>query len=145
MGVALFAGCGSSSSDDSQSASTTSPSAIASGSASASPKVAGEQVSPADLPVVVADRTFAGTYEGERYYEYYTPDGALRGESGGERYTGTWEAVGDELCFTYFATTGSPDEMDCYKVFRQGQDITWVGTDGEVITTTFEEGNPRGL
>lgn len=156
VSLSVLVGCGGSADDASASAtpgsprasaseSVESPSASPSASTSPSAKIPGQRVAAADLPVVVTNRTFSGTFQGERYYEFYAADGTLRGESGGESYTGSWEVVGDELCFTYPDDAGGPDEVDCYAVYRQGQDITWVDGDGQIITTTFQEGNPRGL
>ena len=125
------------------SASSTQSSAAATTAASAV-KPAGDKVAAADLPAVVSDRTYRGDDEGQPYAEYYAPDGSLRGKSADEAYTGSWKAVGEELCFTY-PKEGSTSEVDCYSVFKNGDAITWVGSDGKVVEATYVEGNPDNL
>lgn len=145
-GLTVLAGCGGS--DDEAGAA---PSATASSSkASVTPSASvsgdrGERLPAVDLAPFVSDRTFTGTYEGEPYVEYYAADGSLRGESGGESYTGSWAVEGDELCFTYVDSADGADEVDCYSVYRDGEDYLWMDANGDVSTATFEEGNSRGL
>jgi outer membrane murein-binding lipoprotein Lpp len=120
--------------------SETSSSAAETTSATAA-KPAGDKVATPDLPGVVNDRTFRGEYEGKPYAEYYAPDGSMRGKLADEAYTGSWQVVGEQLCFTY----PKEDQTDCYDVFKNGEAFTWVGPDGKVVETTFVEGNPDQL
>jgi len=107
-------------------------------------KPAGGKVAPADLPAIVADRTYRGVSDGQPYAEYYTADGSVRGKTGGEPYTGSWQVVGEEVCFTY-PKPGNEDEVDCYSVLKNGDALTWIGSDGGVVETTYVEGNPDNL
>ncbi len=120
--------------------STTTTSTTATTSAAAKP--AGDQVAPTDLPGVVSDRTFRGNDGQSQYSEYYAPDGTLRGKSGTETYSGSWKVVGEQLCFNY---PGKTNETDCYAVFKNGDVITWVDANGELVEATYAEGNPDGL
>jgi hypothetical protein len=107
-------------------------------------KPAGEKVGPAELPAVVANRTFRGMDDaGEPYSEYYATDGSLRGISGGEAYVGSWKVVGEQLCFTY-PEAGTSD-TECFDVFKNGDVLTWVTPDGEIVEATYVEGNPDNL
>ena len=120
--------------------SATSSSAAATTSATAA-MPAGDKVAAPDLTAVVTDRTFRGDYQGKPYAEYYAPDGSMRGKLADEAYTGSWQVVGEQLCFTY----PKDDQTDCYDVFKNGEAFTWVGPDGKVVETTFVEGNPDQL
>jgi uncharacterized protein YceK len=107
-------------------------------------KPAGEKVGAADLPGTVSNRTFRGKDDaGQPYSEYYGADGTLRGTSGGEAYSGSWEVVGEQLCFTY--PDGGTSETECYAVFKDGDVLTWLTTDGQIVEATFVEGNPDNL
>ena len=99
-------------------------------------------MAPADLPGVVSNRTFRGVDGQSQYSEYYAPDGTLRGKSGTETYSGSWKVVGEQLCFNY---PGNANETDCYAVFKNGDVITWVDANGELVEATYVEGNPDGL
>ena len=146
--VALaLAGCGAqetkappTSSASSAAATTTSPSSPTTTSAA---KPTGDKVGAADLPAIVSDRTFRGNQEGEPYSEYYAADGTLRGTSGGEAYVGSWKVVGEELCFTY--PDAGTSETECYAVFKDGDALTWVTSDGRIVEATYAEGNPDNL
>lgn len=107
-------------------------------------KSPGEKIAPADLPAIVANRTYRGQSDGEPYAEYYTPDGSVRGKTGGETYTGSWKVVGEKLCFTY-PKPGKDDEVYCYEVFKNGDALTWTDSNGQLVETTFVEGNPDNL
>ena len=120
--------------------SATSSSAAATTSATAA-MPAGDKVAAPYLTAVVTDRTFRGDYQGKPYAEYYAPDGSMRGKLADEAYTGSWQVVGEQLCFTY----PKDDQTDCYDVFKNGEAFTWVGPDGKVVETTFVEGNPDQL
>ena len=91
----------------------------------------------------MSDRTFRGEDEGEPYSEYYAADGTLRGTSGGQPYSGSWNVVGEELCFSY-PDDGASD-TECYAVFRNGDALTWVRSDGRIVEATYVEGNPDNL
>jgi hypothetical protein len=142
--VLALSGCGSREAQT-QSASSTSEAiaTTASTTATSAATPAGEKVAAADLPAIVSDRTFRGEDEGESYSEYYAADGTLRGTSGGQAYSGSWNVVGEELCFSY------PDEgssaTECYAVFKNGDALTWVRSDGRLVEAIFVEGNPDGL
>lgn len=124
--------------------SATATSSPATTSSAAAAKPAGDKVAPADLPAVVADRTYRGESDGKSYAEYYAPDGTLRGKSGGEAYAGSWKVVGEQLCFTY-PKEGGPAEVDCYDVFKNGDAIAWVDSAGKTVESVFVEGNPDKL
>lgn len=126
------------------SAATTSATASTSATAtSPAAAPAGDKVGPADLPAIVSNRTFRGVTEGESYTEFYAPDGSLRGKSGAETYTGNWAVVGEQLCFNY-VYTGDTD-TECYAVFKNGDVITWVDDDGQIVEADYVEGNADGL
>lgn len=108
-------------------------------------KPAGDKVAPADLPAIVSDRTFRGADEGEAYTEYYAPDGSLRGKSATRTYTGNWKVVGEQLCFTYTYPDDPDTETDCYAVFTNGDVVTWVDGDGQLVEAEMVEGNADGL
>lgn len=124
----------------SSAASSASSGAAATTSVSAA-KPAGEKVPAADLPALVKDRTYSGLFNGKPYKEYYAPDGSLRGTSEGEAYTGSWKVVGEQVCFTY----SSQNTTDCYDVFKNGEEMSWIGPGGTLEETTVVEGNPDGL
>lgn len=105
---------------------------------------AGQKIAPADLPAVVANRTYRGEFDGEPYAEYYAADGTLRGKQGTETYTGSWKVVGEQLCFSY-PKPAADAEVDCYDVLQNGDAVTWVDSDGAVVATVFVEGNPDNL
>lgn len=126
------------------SATTSATSAPAAASSANTAKPAGDKVASADLPAVVADRTYRGVEEGKPYAEYYAPDGSLRGKADGAAYTGSWKVVGEQLCFTY-PKEGSDSEVDCYAVFKNGDAVSWVDSDGKIVEATFVEGNPDKL
>ena len=144
-GIALLAGCGGSSEESAESATPSAKASSASASAVPSMPAPGDPIATADLPELVSDRTFSGSFAGEPYDEYYAADGTLRGTSAGESYTGSWEVVGDELCFTYPDTAGGEAEVDCYTAYRDGNKIVWMDSEGNVLTTTYQAGNPLGL
>jgi uncharacterized lipoprotein NlpE involved in copper resistance len=122
---------------------TTSATSSAAASATTA-KPAGEKVGAAELPTIVSNRTFRGKDDaGEPYSEYYATDGTLRGTSGGEAYAGSWKVVGEQLCFTY--PEAGTSETECYAVFKDGDVLTWVTSDGEVVAATYAEGNPDNL
>jgi hypothetical protein len=100
-------------------------------------------VAAADLPVIVADRTYSGEFDGQPYAEYYGVDGTLRGKNGEQRYSGTWAVVGDQLCFTYPDSGGSAPA--CSSVLKNGDVITWTDSDGRALEVNSVEGNPEGL
>lgn len=145
----ILAGCGTKETasppapSTSSSAATTTPTAVP----------AGEKVGAADLPAIVSDRTYRGSDDGEPYSEYYAADGTLRGTSGGEAYAGSWEVVGEQLCFTYPETSSGdgvvPSEgagtTECYTVFKNGDALTWVTPDGQIVEATYVDGNPDNL
>jgi hypothetical protein len=126
------------------SSAASSASSVMSSAASSAAMPAGDQVAAADLPAVVANRTYRGVSDGQPYAEYYTADGSVRGKTGGEPYTGSWKVVGEQLCFTY-PKPGKADEVDCYSVYKNGDAMTWTGSDGAVVETTSVEGNPDNL
>ncbi len=154
LAVLAFAGCGSreatmessATASTESSAATSAPPAptqtpVTTSTSAAQP--AGQKVGPADLPAIVSDRTFRGADGTETYSEYYAPDGSVRGKSGTEVYSGSWAVVGEQLCFTYAQTGESATE--CYTVFRDGDVLTWVDENGELVETTYVEGNPDQL
>ncbi len=100
-------------------------------------------VAAADLPVIVADRTFTTEVDGQQAFEYYGRNGTLRGKNGDYRYRGTWAVVGDRLCFTY--PDGGSTEPTCYSVTKNGDVITWTGTDGNSFEVNSAAGNTQGL
>lgn len=124
-------------------ASATSPSSATTTASAAAP--AGDKVGAADLPAIVSDRTFRGADEGETYTEYYAPDGSLRGKSASQNYTGSWKVVGEQLCFTYTYPDKTDTETDCYAVFKNGDVVTWVDEDGQLVEGDIIEGNADGL
>ena len=140
LSAVALSGCGA---KDTKTAATSSASAAAT-TATSAVKPAGDKVAAADLPAVVSDRTYRGDDQGKPYAEYYAPDGSLRGKNAGEAYAGSWKVVGEQLCFTY-PKEGSTSEVDCYSVFKSGDVITWVGSDGKVVAATYVEGNPDKL
>jgi uncharacterized protein YceK len=150
LAIGLLSGCSSSSSDDAASASAPASSAAsasasdeASGAASATPS--GTPVATADLAALVSDRTFTGTYEGTTYVEYYAPDGAIRGEQDGEKYTASWEIVGDTVCFTY-PEDGADAGPDCFTATQDGENVYWFNEDGSFNdATTWVTGNPNNF
>ena len=149
LAALAVSGCQSGAGTESSSspAATTSAAVATTGATTAAAKPAGDKVGAADLPAIVADRTYRGVDEGKAYAEYYAPDGSLRGKSGADPYTGSWQVVGEELCFSYPATDprqGS-GETDCYAVFTNGDAVNWVDRNGEVVEATYVEGNPDGL
>ena len=119
-------------------------SSVMSSASSAAAMPAGDKVAPADLPAVVANRTYRGMSDGQPYAEYYAADGSVRGKTGGEPYTGSWKVVGEQLCFTY-PKPGKADEVDCYSVYKNGDAMTWTDSDGALVETTYVEGNPDNL
>ena len=155
IAVTLLAGCGNTSDESAASptasaasptAATTSPNASdTAANPSTSVTASGERVPPSQLSAVVSDRTFTGSNDDVPYTEYYAADGTLRGEEGGETYSGTWAVVGDELCFTYPDEAGGETQVDCYAVYRDGDEIAWVDREGNVTVATWEEGNPKDL
>ena len=147
LAVLALSGCGAKDAQKEATASSTMSSVLSSVSATTSApavKPAGDKVAAADLPAVVANRTYRGESDGKPYAEYYAPDGSVRAKSGSEPYTGSWKVVGEELCFTY-PKQGSESEVDCYSVFKDGDALTWIGADGAVVKTTYVEGNPDNL
>lgn len=144
-GLAL-SGCGAKGTD--AEAKSTTPSAAETTSSAApttsAAKPTGDKVGPADLPAIVANRTYRGESEGMPYAEYYGPDGSLRGKSGAEAYAGSWKVVGEQLCFTY-PEAGSDSETECYAVFKNGDTISWVDSEGKIVEATYVEGNPDNL
>jgi uncharacterized protein YceK len=148
LAVLALSGCGSRETQTQPAPSSTSAAAtseMTSATTSAtSAKPAGEKVGAADLPGTVSNRTFRGKDDaGQPYSEYYGADGTLRGTSGGEAYSGSWEVVGEQLCFTY--PDGGTSETECYAVFKDGDVLTWLTTDGQIVEATFVEGNPDNL
>jgi hypothetical protein len=45
--------------------------------------------------------------------------------------------------FTY--PEAGTSETECYAVFKDGDVLTWVTSDGEVVAATYAEGNPDNL
>ncbi len=101
------------------------------------------RVAAADLPVIVADRTFTTEVDGQPAFEYYGRNGTFRGKNGDYRYRGTWAVIGDQLCFTY-PDSGST-EPTCYSVTKEGDVITWTDNDGNSLEVKSVEGNTEGL
>ncbi len=159
LAVGLVAGCSGSNSGGAASSAATaaasaasaaastaaSAAAAATGSASASATPSGTPVATADLPALLSDRTFSGTYQGTTYQEYYAPDGAIRGEQDGERYTASWKIEGDTVCFTYPEDSTNPGP-DCYTATQDGQNVYWFNKDGSFSdATTWVAGNPNNF
>ena len=147
LAVLALAGCGTkdAAEEATSSAATSSDQSSAEATTTApAAKPAGDKVAPADLPAVVANRTYRGVADGKPYAEYYATDGSVRGKTDGEPYSGSWKVVGEQLCFTY-PQPGKEDEVDCYSVFKAGDTLTWIDSDGAVAETTFVEGNPDNL
>ena len=138
----LLAACGAKEATKEATSSTQSNTATTMSAAAAKPT--GDKIAPADLPATVANRTYRGQSDGKPYAEYYTPDGSVRGKTGGETYTGSWKVVGEQLCFTY-PNAGKDEEVDCYAVFKNGDALTWTDSNGQLVETTFVEGNPDNL
>lgn len=97
-----------------------------------------------DLTQLVSNRTFTGQVDGADYSEYYAEDGTLAGVQAGEKYTGTWEVKGDEICLTY-DTEQTEEESGCYTISVDGATVTWTREGLEPSTSTFVEGNPQNL
>ena len=51
--------------------------------------------------------------------------------------------MGEQLCFTYPKPEGN--EVDCYAVFKDGDVLSWVDSDGKVVEATYVQGNPDKL
>lgn len=148
LAILALSGCGTkdAAKEATPTATTSSAPSSAAATTTAAPAAnpAGDKVAPADLPAIIANRTYRGVTDGKPYAEYYTTDGSVRGKTDGESYTGSWKVVGEQLCFTY-PQPGKEDEVDCYSVFKNGDTSTWIGSDGAAVETTYVEGNPDGL
>ena len=92
-----------------------------------------------EISSALSDRT--ATLPGG-FTEYYAPDGAVRGISEGQPYTGTWQVKGDAFC-----TALSGDPPVCSRVSRSGGALLW-SPDGDKRPSrigTILPGNPKGL
>ncbi|MDA0250019.1 MAG: hypothetical protein O2892_00890 [Actinomycetota bacterium] len=141
IALVVLSGCGAQDAKPGQVSSPQSASAASTSAPAGSPE--GVKVSAADLPAIVANRTYRGSSDGMPYSEYYAADGSLRGISDGEAYSGSWKVVEDKLCFTY--PTADASEIECYAVFKKGDSLTWIDSNGRVVQTSYVEGNPDGL
>jgi len=110
-----------------------------------------QQQARADEPVVLTEEeilaqivgnTAVSTGGGERWAEYYQPDGAIRGRSEHGSMQGKWTVSGSEMCFDY---VGSGD-ASCWTMSVEGNEITYYRKEKHRHqTATLLNGNPKNF
>ncbi len=110
-----------------------------------------QQHARADEPVVLTEQeilaqivgnTAVSTGGGEKWSEYYQPDGAIRGRSEHGTMQGKWTLSGSEMCFDY---VGSGD-AGCWTISVEGNEITYYRKEKHKHqTATLLNGNPKNF
>ena len=107
-----------------------------------------QQQARADEPVVLTEQeilaqivgnTAVSTGGGERWSEYYQPDGAIRGRSDDGPYQGKWTVSGSEMCFVYVDS----GDVGCWTISVEGNEITYHKEGEHDMTGTLVNGNPK--
>ncbi len=95
-----------------------------------------------EIRAKIIENTMEGKEYGKRWWEYYLPDGEIKGLWAKELYGGTWTLSGPVMCFDYKGTGYD----GCSTLSLDGDKGTYYYMDG-----TFEsdfklsEGNPKAL
>ncbi len=107
-----------------------------------------QQQARADEPVVLTEQeilaqivgnTAVSTGGGERWSEYYQPDGAIRGRSEHGTMQGKWTVSGSEMCFVYVKS----GDVGCWTISVKGNEITYSRKGEHSMTGTLLKGNPN--
>ncbi len=109
-----------------------------------------QQQARADQPVVLTEQeilaqivgnTAVSTGGGEKWSEYYQPDGAIRGRSEHGTMRGKWTVSGSEMCFDY---VGSGD-AGCWTISVEGNEIAYHNEGKDDVRATLLKGNPKNF
>ena len=110
-----------------------------------------QQQARADEPVVLTEQeilaqivgnTAVSTGGGERWSEYYQPDGTIRGRSEHGTMQGKWTVSGSEMCFDYVGSGAA----SCWTISVEGNEITYYRKEKHKHNTaTLLKGNPKNF
>ena len=93
----------------------------------------------------IIGNTITGADEHGSFSEFLDRNGAIRGVSGSDRFTGVWRIKGDQICIRRY----DPDanEWDCNSVTFDNGNIFWTDQPDEddPVDASLVAGNPNGL
>ncbi len=91
----------------------------------------------------IIGNTLTGTDYGKKWWEFYVPDGKIKGLWDRERYRGKWSLDGPVMCFDY-AGTGYDG---CWTMSLDGNTVHYYKPTGELDDPPDEllPGNTKGL
>ena len=98
------------------------------------------QLTSAEITAAFAGNTILGKGQVSDYAIYYANAAELRGritwEDNAATDRGVWEVTGDNLyCRRWLERWGNL-ERQCWRIYRNGDTITWVNPDGTISTET---------
>ncbi|NVO55122.1 hypothetical protein HW561_04885 [Rhodobacteraceae bacterium B1Z28] len=99
-----------------------------------SPALAAGFASKGEIQSAIGDHTYQGGMLTGAFSEYYSADGAIKGDG----YSGTWRATDNGMCFTY-----GTDPENCWDLKIDGNVVT-LFKDGAVDGAgVIVKGNPN--
>jgi hypothetical protein len=97
-----------------------------------------------ELAAVFVENTLFGLDYGKKYWEYYKPNGSIKGLWDRDKYRGKWSIASGMFCLDY---QGTGYDGCWYVQLLEGNKLQWYkpdgtddGEDGEML-----EGNPKNL
>lgn len=101
-------------------------------------------LSDAELTELFVENTLFGLDYGKKYWEYYKPNGSIKGLWDRDKYRGKWTISNGLFCLDY---QGTGYDGCWYVELLEGNKLHWYkpdgtddGEDGEIL-----EGNPKNL
>lgn len=91
----------------------------------------------------IIENTLTGTDYEKQWWEFYAPDGKIKGLWEGQRYRGKWSLDGPVMCLKY-AGTGYDG---CWTMSLDGNTVQWYKRNGKLDDPPSEllSGNTKGL
>ena len=89
-----------------------------------------------DLRSMIVGNTVEGSMAATGpYAEFYAPDGSIRAAD----YAGRWSIKGGQMCFDY-----GDGPAGCWRAVLSGDQVVWIGPEGEEGSGVIRAGNPGG-
>jgi len=103
-------------------------------------------LSEGELQNKIVGNTLSGVgTTGDKWAEFYTSDGKIRGVQNDQPYKGSWQISGPVMCFDYKGTQYDT----CDTIELNGDKVRYFKLDGspsrDYPTATLMEGNPNGF
>jgi hypothetical protein len=103
------------------------------------PRAEAGGLSGAEITKRVVGNTVTWSTNGDRFAEYYRPDGVVLGQENETPFSALWWIERDLMCFDY-ARSGCV----CWRVAVEGDTVDWMRSD-QTLTTKLLEGNALNL